>query len=363
MLEKITSDLIRFKTEKGNTEEFKKAYAYIESLLPQDMFSFEYVEHQGVISQIIFFKNHDWKQAKLLLNGHMDVIPAEASQYEPYIQDNKLYGRGAVDMKSGLAMMILALKTVAEEGKQPSVALLITGDEEIGGENGAGFICEQYQFSPEFVLVADGPRVDAMEITNREKGLVWLEVTAEGVAAHGSRPWLGNNAIERLIDAIATIKQTLSITNEPGWHTTLSVTGISTSNTTYNKIPDDAHAVLDIRFTESHGTNPQQIIELLQKQLPSTIRIHALATSSPVYTPENNVHLQRLQQVMNAVTGGTIPIGYSDAAHDAGFFAGKGLSTALIGPVGGNWHGKDEWVDVKSATQLVDVLVQYIERV
>ncbi len=361
MLQKITSDLIRFKTEKGNTEQFKKAYAYIESFLGSDMFQFEYIEHNDIISQIIFFKGQDWKQSNIILDGHMDVVPAEDSQYEPYVKENKLYGRGAVDMKSGIAAMLLAMKQIAEEGQYPPVAIMISGDEEIGGDDGAGYICAQYEFNPEFVVVADGPKLETMEITNREKGLVWLEVTAEGVAAHGSRPWLGNNAIERLIEAINKIKETLSITNQPGWHTTLSITGISTPNKTHNKIPDQASAILDIRFTETHGTTPAAFVDMLRKTLPAGIVINPVMTSPLVYTPENHPHMQRLQTIMQRVTQGNIPISYSDASHDAGFFAGKGIPTALIGPVGGNWHGKDEWVDVTTANQLVDVLVQYIK--
>lgn len=360
MLTTITSDLIRFQTVQGNREEFQKAYTYIESLLPREQFSFEYVEREGVLSQVIFLTGQDWKKARLLLCAHMDVIPAEPEQFEPRAEAGKLFGRGSVDMKSGIAAMVLALKALVEEEAAPSVALLITGDEEVGGDNGAKYICDTFEFSPEFVLVPDGPRVDKMEITNREKGLLWLKLEATGVAAHGSRPWLGVNAIDMLNESIARIKVELDVHNEQGWNTTVSLNRFHSTNTITNKVPDHAEAVLDIRFTEKHALQPEELLQKINVLLSDHARASVLCTAAPVYTPETNVHLQKLQEVVSRVAGEAIAVGYSDASHDACHFAAKGLKTALVGPVGANWHGKNEWVDIRTAELMQQSLKEYM---
>ena len=264
-------------------------------------------------------------------------------------------------MKSGIAAMVLAFKSIVESGGFPSVALLITGDEEIGGENGAGYISQNFELKPEFVLVPDGPRVDRMEITNQEKGLLWLKLEANGVAAHGSRPWLGKNAVDLLIDTINHLKEHFGVDNTQGWKTTISLNKLSTDNQVTNKIPDRAEAVLDIRFTEEHGLTPHDFFANIQRQLPSEITATVISSTAPVSTSKSLTQLQQLQKIASDVAGEEIGVGYSDASHDASFFAAKGFPTALIGPVGGNWHGKNEWADLKTMEMLEQILIKYMQ--
>jgi len=356
----ITKQLIGFDTRAGNQKEMNQAYEYVCSLLDPNIFDTEYIEKNGVVSLAIFFKGRDWTKEHFLLNGHMDIIAAEEKQFNPYIEEGKLFGRGSADMKGGIAAMLLALIEIGKTDLRPSVALLITGDEEVGGEYGAQYICSNYDLQHDFVLVADGPNIKELSITNKEKGYLWLTLIAEGKAAHASRPWLGQNAIDILYKAIEQMRTALNMLNEEGWKHTMSLTKISTENTITNKIPAQASAVIDIRYTESLGIHQDDAIAKIKAVLPKEVTLEPICMGAPVYTPEDNVHIQALKKIATNFAGEKVPVVYSDAAHDAGFFAERGLKTALIGPVGANWHGKNEWVDIETLVLTYQIIKNYI---
>lgn len=344
----LTKKLISYNTQKGNTQEVHELFEYLESLFDTEKIDCQYIEHEGILSQIITPKGLDWKTAKLILNGHVDVVAAEEDQFTPREEEGKLFGRGSIDMKSAVACMVLALKESLDAGETPSVAILLTSDEEIGGKNGAGYICQTYDFSPEFVLVPDGPRVGDMEITNREKGIAWVKLTADGKACHASRPWLGDNAADKLLNAMQKIKEHFTVKNEDAWKTTASITNITVDNQTYNKVPKHASAVMDIRFTEEHGLQPEEIVQQVNDITPADVQAELLIGGAPVYIDANNPYVQKLQTIMSDVAEKNINIGFSHAGHDARYFSAKGIPTALIGMTGGNWHSQDEWVSIPS---------------
>lgn len=363
--EKLTNalvDLVKIKSVTGNQAEIKKVFDYIANLFPKDVFAVEYIEHENVLSQIIYFKGQNWRQAKFVLNGHIDVVQAEDAEFVPRIEGNKIYGRGTADMKSGAVAMVFALLRLVEQGKKPDCALILNSDEEIGGTNGVGYLVEKENLRPEFVLVADGSRQDQMTITHREKGIAWLEIFAIGKASHAARPWLGKNAIEILMEALQKIRDYVGGGTD-AWVSSVTISKIETSNSAYNCVPADARAVVDLRFTDDFAGTPEEVVKKLQQIMPDGVNVKKITGGSILNTDKNNPYLQKLHKIMNKVCDREVVFGFGHGASDARYFSSVGIPTALIGVFGGNWHGKGEWADLDTLVFVEEGIFEFLQEV
>ncbi|MCB9798381.1 M20/M25/M40 family metallo-hydrolase [Candidatus Nomurabacteria bacterium] len=355
-------DLLKCKTITKNHEEVKRAFDIVESFFPKDIFEVHYFESNGFVSQVVSFKGVDWKDTDLLLNGHMDVVPAPDEDFDPRVDGDKIFARGTSDMKGGIVAMMYALRDIGLAGKSLNCALLLNSDEEIGGQNGAGYFVDGLKAKSKFVLVADGPQFDEFRITAKEKGVVWLEVKTKGKSSHSSRPWLGDNALDKLIKALADIKRITDATEIEDWKTTANIGFIGTDNQAYNKVPDNARAVVDIRFTEDIALHPEQLVEKLQAELGDEVELNIIVGGSVVNTDIEHPFVKEISQIASQVYNKDIQVGFSHAAHDARYFASKGMPTALVGTIGANWHAQDEWADLSSVEKLRDIIYQFLEK-
>lgn len=157
----------------------------------------------------------------ILLLSHMDVVPADPSRWknDPFsgvLEDGFVWGRGSVDMKATGIAHLFAFLTLKRQGLalDRDVVLLAVPDEETGGELGAGWMMERHygELDPEYVLdeggfgsrdlFADGKLVYGISVA--EKKMLWLRVTAEGVAGHGSQPH-DKNPNDRLVGALSRL--------------------------------------------------------------------------------------------------------------------------------------------------------------
>ncbi len=130
----------------------------------------------------------------LLLNAHMDTVGVEGMErpHDPYIQDNRLYGRGAYDMKGGLAAIMAAGAAAKKRGLRGDVIVTAVADEEYASI-GTSSIVKKWHADAAIVT-----EPTELHICTAHKGFVWLDVETEGVAAHGSRPDLGVDAIVKM---------------------------------------------------------------------------------------------------------------------------------------------------------------------
>src|SRR3989339_346824 len=116
-------DLIRFKTTHDRGTELQTCADYIASFFEGTGLTIERIVHSGVPSVVI---TKGTKTPRVFLSGHFDVVPADEDQFEPVIDGDKLFGRGAFDMKSGVAVMMHLMKAMAETSHD--VGLMLTGD-------------------------------------------------------------------------------------------------------------------------------------------------------------------------------------------------------------------------------------------
>jgi succinyl-diaminopimelate desuccinylase len=210
----------------------------------------EHFQHEGIHSLVI--KNFDGKRADVCLNGHIDVVPPQDEhQWTPRIDGDLLYGRGAGDMKDGIAIITTLMYELMSQWYTKNLMLMLTADEEVGGEHGVWYLVSQWYGAP-IVLVPDGGNLH--EIVIAEKWLLNLQLTAIGKAGHSSRPRNYDNAIEKLTTAYQHIKTTIetpALDNIPDhrWHS-VQLTTIQWGQAS-NMIPWQATGTLNIRFTEA----------------------------------------------------------------------------------------------------------------
>lgn len=159
---------------------------------------------------------------RLVLSGHLDTYPigdAAAWSRDPLggeLAEERIWGRGAADMKGGVAVLIEVMRLAAQHLRPfpGSLVLVLAGDEERMGEHGTQWLIDHLpEVRGDAVLVADvgGPRA----VRLGEKGMIWLELEAEGRPAHGAHVHAGENAADRLIDALTALRMLESLVPQP----------------------------------------------------------------------------------------------------------------------------------------------------
>ena len=286
---------------------------------------------------------------------HFDVVEADnREQFCPWEQNGKLYGRGSIDDKYGVALSLTLFKQhldrLAKHGQGQEAmpfGLLLTGDEEIGGANGTGKAIEH--FSTDFFITIDGGNPDL--IVTKEKGILLLELTASGKAAHAARPWLGHNAFDILTSDYLRIQELFKIQSNDHWNKTASLTQCSVGNGSTNMVPGSARALLDIRYTEQD--DPDEIFRTINDVTCSNVQIKA---KEPVFSSGKSPYLDHLLSSSNGTT-----VGREHGASDARFLASRGIPGVIWGADGEmSQHTEDEHLVISSLFDIYQRLDRFL---
>jgi len=150
----------------------------------------------------------------LCLGGHLDTVPFDASEWsrDPLGErdGHRLYGRGTTDMKGAVASMAAVARAFVETGTEPPVTLrfAFVPDEETGGDAGTRALVEGGHLEADACVIGEPTGTPSRpSVVVADRGAIWLTMVAEGEAAHGSRPMLGENAIDRLYGGIQTLRE------------------------------------------------------------------------------------------------------------------------------------------------------------
>jgi succinyl-diaminopimelate desuccinylase len=288
----------------------------------------------------------------ILLAAHLDVVPAPAELFIMQRRDGKLYGRGTYDMKLAAACYIAFLKENANRLHTLNMGVLFTTDEEIGGDSMRDVIATGLR--PNVIFIPDGG--DNWEIEERAKGFFGVRLYANGKAAHGSRPWEGDNALHRIMDICHTLRSEYPFRGPE--HGTLSITSIK-GGEAVNQIADSASALMDFRsfdrdelsgfktrlneLAESHGTE-----------------VHLTQAGDPVIFDKTNPAVQSFLTTYQSVRGE--PAKYQDSygGTDARYFVPYHVPCIIVEPNGGSRHSENEWVDLKSLEEYFELIERWV---
>lgn len=290
----------------------------------------------------------------ILLCGHLDVVPAPAEAFIPKLEQGWIHGRGAADMKGSCAAMIAAMLHNQTEQAFDNCGLLLTTDEELGGRNGVGYLVEKCGLRADIVFIPDGGGTFMPCIF--QKGLLILELVSIGKEAHGSRPWLGRNAIELLIEDIQRIKDALNIKQQgqETWDTTINIGKIQGGEVA-NLIPRTASAILDVR----HGENSKEALVQLVKGAVRDSTVYVKESVDPVIVNQLHPEFVRFTKILKT-HGHQASLVKSHGTNDAFWFTPKNCLPLIIMPEYTGVHVEDEAVSITSLAAIYQVLEDFI---
>jgi succinyl-diaminopimelate desuccinylase len=278
----------------------------------------------------------------VVLHGHIDVVPGQAGQFEARVDGDRLYGRGAYDMKGGLAAMLLVTAAMREQDSV-RVRLGIVGDEEseVEVDRGSDRLVDS-GFTGDFAIT--GEPTD-LHIGVEAKGVLALRVTVEGTAAHGATPWLGENAVLRAIDVFRSIESLPFARHSSELFDRPSINlGRILGGDALNKVPDRCAIDVDIRYLPDQ--DPAELLEQVEG-IPAA-EIEQLFTRPPAVVDRALPYVRALREAAVAHHDGEPTSVGRDGASDAVSFLRVGVPAVEFGPLGEGHHGPREWVSVSS---------------
>jgi succinyl-diaminopimelate desuccinylase len=291
----------------------------------------------------------------VILHGHVDVVPAHEGQFKPRVEGDRLIGRGAYDMKGGLAAMMAAVHDIAATTKV-RVRFICVPDEE---SDNLDFRCTE-------ALVQEGLRGDFaitgeptdLHIGVEAKGVLAIRVEVSGTAAHGSTPWEGDNAILKTYDMFRRIetlrfsRESSDLFDRPSINIARIVGGDA-----FNKVPDRCTMDVDIRFLP--GQDPGEILAEI-RALGDDVQIVKTFHRAPARVSRSNPYVRALRDAVSAsLDDEAVSVG-RDGASDAISFLEAGVPAVEFGPIGGGHHGPEEWVSIESLARYRQALRDFV---
>jgi succinyl-diaminopimelate desuccinylase len=278
----------------------------------------------------------------VVLHGHLDVVPGRAGQFEPRLEGDRLYGRGAYDMKGAIAAMLLTVAALRDQ-ERVRVRLGIVGDEESEeeAERGSDHLVDS-GFLGDFAIT--GEPTD-LQIGVEAKGVLALRLEVSGVAAHGATPWLGDNAVLKAHDVFRSIESLPFARHSSELFDRPSINlGRILGGDALNKVPDRCAIDVDIRYLPDQ--DPATVLEQV-RSLPD-VEVTPLFTRPPAVVERDSPFVLGLSEAASAHHEGEPMSVGRDGASDAVSFLRVGVPAVEFGPVGDGHHGPLEWVSVAS---------------
>lgn len=300
----------------------------------------------------------------ICFSGHLDVVPPEGNwettePFEPVIQDGKLYGRGATDMKGDVAAMVKAFVDLHRDPDfRDRATLMITGDEEIGGEDGTKHLLERYaEDSHRFDYAIVGEPTD-LDIQTGTRGVLWLNVELEGDTIHTTRSDRADaNVIEELPEAMNRIRELEFDYSEK---TTLPPPSIEigsvNTDETYNSLPGKAVIGADIRYLPDQ--KPQEIRSRVEEELSDLgceLKVEIEKDHGGAFELRDNFFRDAVTEAVR--TGAQKEPDYitEGGASDGRFFAQHGTPFVELGTNQDMVHRDDEYCLVENLQKLRDI--------
>jgi succinyl-diaminopimelate desuccinylase len=297
----------------------------------------------------------------LCFAGHTDVVPTgpleewRSDPFTPVIRDGVLYGRGAADMKSGLAAMVTATEefVAAHPDHRGSIAFLITSDEEGPSVDGTKRVVEALKARGETIdwcIVGEpssGQTVgDTIKIGRR--GSLSGRLTVHGVQGHVAYPQLAENPVHTLAPALAELTARTWDAGDAFFQpTTFQISNLNAGTGAPNVIPGELKARFNLRYS------PVQTVEVLKKTVEDILARHGVrhtiewyVSGEPFYTPPGELS-QAAVDAITAVTGAAPQLSTGGGTSDGRFIAPLGAQVVELGVTNATIHKVNECVRVE----------------
>ncbi|HEY5188811.1 MAG TPA: M20/M25/M40 family metallo-hydrolase [Solirubrobacteraceae bacterium] len=291
----------------------------------------------------------------VVFHGHLDVVPGQPEQFEPRIEGDRLIGRGAYDMKGGLAAMMCALHDAGHQD-QVRLRLICVPDEESEDLDERSTDAAVAQgLGGDFAITGEPTN---LHIGVQAKGVLVMRIVVHGRAAHSSTPWLGDNAVLKAIDVFRAI-ETLPFSRESSemFDRPSINLGRIEGGDALNKVPDRCEMAVDVRYLP--GQDPGEILEQV-RAIPE-IDVKRTFIHPPVMVSPSDLYVRALREAVSRARPDSEALSVGrDGASDAASFIEAGIPAVEFGPSGAGHHGPEEWVSVSSLATYRRALADFV---
>lgn len=345
----LAERLIAFNT--STRQGLNDAAGFIESRLEANGLEVRRLEIDGLPILVSSVGSGD---ITVVFHGHIDVVPGRTELFVPQRRGDRLYGRGAYDMKGAVAAMMSAFTRLRDE-ERVKILLEIVPDEEsedIAARASDHLVRQGY--GGDFAIT--GEPTD-FRIGVQAKGVLALGIEVSGTAAHGSRPWLGENAILgavelfRTVESMPFLREVSPVLGSPSVNL-----GRISGGEAINMVPESCAIDLDIRFLP--GQDPTEIAEKIGAT--PGVRINSLFVRKPIAVDPKNPFVEALRQAAQPYVDGDVVSVGRDGSSDAVSFIEAGIPAVEFGPIGAGHHGPKEWVSADSLVRYGNALVDFV---
>jgi succinyl-diaminopimelate desuccinylase len=371
-VEELAQTLIGFNTEipPGNEEPCARYLRdHIEDLRLDGCVSDLYVFEPGRANLIVRMGP---EERGLLTSGHIDVVPAGNAEnwtspaFEGRIRAGRLYGRGAADMKAGVAALVKALESVRGRKLRRRLVFVATAGEEVGYDGMKSLIRDK-KVSPGDAKYAVVAEPTEMNVIRGHRGGITMKVTFQGRSAHASRPELGINAIENcshFIRELSSVRRGFGAVRHSDLGSTIITPTVVHGGTKSNVVPESCMLTIDSRTIPQHRNESilaavRSLVARLHRDDENfRAKVEVMFLSHHLLVPKENGFVRLMENVSGS--GSTIaPYG-----TEAPFYQKLGMASVVFGPGSVRQaHIADEYVsvrDVRRATKIYEKLIRAI---
>ena len=355
-VEKIAEELIGYQTVSPVKD--SEIFEFIKGILEEYGVDAEIREIDGVYNLVAETGSGG---TSVCLNGHVDVVEPEGEwsitdPFDPVVNDGKLYGRGATDMKGEVAAQLKAFLDLHQDSEfNDRTVLMLVGDEEVGGFNGSKPLVEEYYEKDNgFDYAVVGEPTD-LNVQVGTRGVLWVNVVLEGEGVHASRAEMAEmNVMQELPDALERIQEmNLSYQNRGDLPDPSKEVTTIDSTETYNSVPGQITIGMDIRYLPSQSV--QEIVEEIEDELNGLdcgVRVEVEQDHGGAFELEDDKFRNTATNVLEEVIGRKPRQITEGGASDGRFFAEKDTPFIELGLNQESVHGENEYCDIGKMRQL-----------
>lgn len=349
---KQLKDLVAFETVTGDIDSNSRALDYVEELLPKGI-TVKRIKNMN--AEILLAGNTKSLSPDIGYLVHIDVISGQPDQFKMILKGDKAYGRGTGDMKFSIPMGIELLNDLLLSKSKVTYTLAITTDEETGGYEGGAFVANELMFRPKCLIVPDGGA--DLDFVDKAKGVCQVFIESKGSAAHASRPWLGANALEPIIELTSKLlKKYGQRSKSEMWKTTMNI-GVIQGGSSTNQVCPNATLKIDFRYPETDSSERiLNEVKSLMKSIGGNLTMSPGSVGLPTFTDKNLSIVRQFLSAMGKAYKRDIKVKETYGASDARHFAPFNTPILMMKPLAGEYHSDNEWVSINSCMKFYEGL-------
>lgn len=355
-------EMVKIKSVSGDIEKISDILRYVKKYFKGKKVFIREFNYQDA-SPIMLISNQEVENFDIISVGHLDVVPADNEPFNPKVIENKLYGRGALDMKWALVVAFESMGYILDNKIDIAFAILITTDEETTS-NGIKAFVKNEKIGAKIVIDNDAGNLDT--IVEKYKHSVGVKITSKGLSGHSSQPWNSINAVNKLMEVLKKLYEYFPEYSKEKkmpkdtWVDTMNITAFN-SPKTLNITPDWAEAIINFRLTEKTTLNDlEKILHRVCKNGSCIYEI--IMASCGCYMDANSQHIQSYKRIAEEIIGQKIKIDHMNGATDARMFADKSV-VIMHGANGADIHNPNECLEIDSMYKIAEIQKKFINEI